>query len=639
MKNHYLFCLVVVLMIACESFGGEQSASEGSAVENSISIVPMPAKMKRASGHFCLTSKTSIVASESLARVLRDYLKPATGYGFDVADSGNENCIVLKTVSQLVGELGDEGYKLLVTEQNVKIQAATEAGLFYGVQSLRQLLPPEIYKSNTDEEVSWTMPCVEIVDKPRFEWRGMLLDPARHFISISYLRKYIDLMAMHKLNRLQLHLTDGQGWRIEINKYPKLATQGRNKGNFYTQKEMRELVAYAAERNVVIVPEIEAPGHAGAAFGAYPEWRAGGSINLQEKTIAAFQDIYREVMDVFSTPYVHVGGDEVSAGWLRNEADLKVIKKYNLGNNTHAIQEWLQDRLMKPILTNKKVRPMMWYMNERWDVEKSILNKDTIIYGWFKRDTAMKAVNAGYDVVMAPMKGTYFDYRTQRDSPISGIDINTLKAAYEYDPLPAELTNATTTKRILGVQGQLWGERLSSVDILESKGFPRTSALAEVAWTPRRQKNYEQFTTRLKKQYQRFDLLGVNYYKLKTPMTLVATETLDVKNTAGQQFEWNVGPHLKGAGEYEIMFHMPIWNHNIEVSQVQLICDGKVVVSSDWVGNTRSRGGKINGLTKFKLTIHNPTGTYLLNAVVKNQGRGNDCVFEFCIRKRTTLTN
>jgi hexosaminidase len=439
---------------------------------------------------------------------------------------------------------------------------------------------------------------------------------------------------MHKLNRLHLHLTDSNAWRVEIKKYPELTAKGSG-GKFYSQKELRDIVQYAAKLHIVVIPEIESPGHSGAALSVHPEWRTGHAVNLQEKTIVAFHTIFKEVMDIFPSEYIHVGGDEVGASWLNNEADLQVIEKQGLAKNNLAIQEWLQGQLIEPILAARR-RPAMWFMKESWNIGESPLSKDTLVLGWFGREESMKAVEAGYDVVMAPMDGTYFDYRTQRDSPVSGIGINTLDNVYNYDPLPAKLANDKTTKRILGVQGQLWGADFKEPREVENHGFPRTCALAEVAWTARSQKNYKQFIKRMEKQYHRLEFLGVNYYKLKTPMTVVATESVTVKRGATQSFEWPLSSYLnKGAGEYEMMFHVPDYYHSIEASHVQLICNGKVLVAPDWVGDTTKRGGKINGLFRIKLPHYDPTASYVLKAEVKNLSRRGDCAFEFCLRKKT----
>jgi len=596
--------------------------------------------MEVGGGAFTLSAKTVVVADAALAKVLKDYLGVATGYDLKTAATGGDNSINLTLDAKLGDELGEEGYKLSVTKGGVAIHAATEAGGFYGIQTLRQLLPPEIYNSEKVQNVAWTIPCVEITDRPRFAWRGMHLDVARHYMPPDFIRRYIDLMAMHKLNRFHLHLTDDQAWRIEIRKYPELTQKGSSKGHrtdygkpmFYTQDEMRKIVAYASQRHIVVIPEIETPGHSKAVCGVHRQWSGGRSLNLQEGTISAFHDIFKEVMEVFPGPYIHIGGDEVRANWLRNEADLKVIEKNSLGKRVDKIQEWLQGRLVEPIRAAKR-RPVMWFMDSSWDPAESPITKDTVVMGWFDRDRSMKAAKAGHDVVMNPMVPTYFDYRNQRDSPIGNGRVNTLDMVYGFDPLPAGSADEKTADHILGVQGQLWSESMTGPKIVESKSFPRTCALAEVAWTPQGTRDYAQFTARMKTHYRRLDALKVNYYKLKAPMTVIATESLTAEIGKAQKFEWTISSHLKGAGAYRIMFDTWRFTHLIEVKNVQLTCNGKPVVTSDRIGNMKNEG-KPGGIFDLELPKYEPTGDYVLKAEITRVGKGKPWDVNLCIRKR-----
>jgi hexosaminidase len=620
--------------------------------QGEISIIPKPAKMTVSGGAFTLSAKTVVVADAALAKVLKDALGVATGYDLKTAASGADNSIAVTVDARLAAKLGAEGYTLSVTKKGVAIQAATKAGSFYGIQTLRQLLPPEIYNSNKVEGVAWTIPCVEITDRPRFEWRGMHLDVARHYMPPDFIRKYIDLMVIHKLNRFHLHLTDDQAWRIEIKKYPELTQKGSSKGHrgtdygkptFYTQDEMRKIVAYAARRHIIVIPEIETPGHSRASCGVHREWSGGRSLNLQPETISAFHNIFTEVMDIFPGSYFHIGGDEVRANWLKNEADLKVIEKYGLQKRADKIQEWLQGRLVEPIRAAKR-RPVMWFMDQSWlDTRKKKgkqtegkeypISKDTIVMGWFDPDRSMRAAKAGYDVVMNPMVGTYFDYRNQRDSPIGNGRVNSLDMVYRFDPLPAGSVDEKTAKHILGTQGQLWSESMTSTKIVESKSFPRTCALAEVAWTPQKIRNYKQFTARMKTHYRRLDALDVNYYKLKTPMTVVATESLTAKTGEFKKFEWKITPHIKSAGAYRIMFDTWRFTFLIEVKNVQLTCNGKPVVTSDRVGNMKNEG-KPGGIFDIKLPKHEPGGVYVLKAEIARIGKGKSWDVDVCIRKK-----
>ena len=276
-----------------------------------------------------------------------------------------------------------------------------------------------------------------------------MLDVARHYQPVEFIYKYLDLMAIHKLNRFHLHLTDSKAWRVEIKKYPELALKtahiagsGKNRNNnypkpmYYTQDELREIVAYAAERHIVVIPEIDIPGHSRAAMGVHPEWSCGGDLSLQDVTINAYREIFKELTEVFPGPYIHVGGDEVRAQWLKSPADLKVVEKNHLPKDNGKIQEWLQGQITGPMRTAGR-RPVMWFMEGRWKADESTVSKDTIIMSWFTVEDGLDTAKAGYDVVINPKHPTYFDYRIQRDSPIPCISLNTLKMAYEWDPLPA----------------------------------------------------------------------------------------------------------------------------------------------------------------------------------------------------------
>jgi len=615
-----------------------------------LSIIPAPAKVAVSDGTFTLTPKTTLVADAALAAQLKAALEPATGYAFETAAAGKDNSIVLTQDVGLSDTLGDEGYTLSVSTKGVAIRAASEAGLFYGIQTLRQLLPPEIYKAGKVEAVAWTIPCFAITESPRFEWRGMMLDVARHYQPVEFIRKYIDLMAIHKLNRFHLHLTDNEAWRVEIKKYPDLTQKSSSEGKrlsygkptFYTQDELCAIVAYAAQRHIIVIPEIDVPGHSRAAVSASGGKWGGRSLNLQEGTIEAYHDIFTELMEIFPGPYIHVGGDEVGANWLKNEADLKVIEAHGIKKTASHVQEWLQSRLVEPIRSAKR-RPVMWYMDPSWlgkskrhqEGKEFPISKDTVVMGWFDPGRSMLAAQAGYDVVMNPMLGTYFDYRTQRDSPIGQGRVNTLDDVYGFDPL-AGVTEEKTARHILGTQGQLWSESMTDPNIVESKSFPRTCALAEVAWTPQDLRDYAQFTGRMKTHYQRLDALKVNYYKLKTPMTVIATETLE-KTGQVTKFEWDISRHLTGAGAYRIMFDTWRFTHLIEVKGVQLTCNGKTVFSSDRVANTtKAEGGKSTGAYDFELPQYDPNGTYVLKTEITRIGKGKPWDMDLCIRKNTS---
>jgi hexosaminidase len=441
--------------------------------------------------------------------------------------------------------LGPEGYTLDVSGAGVRLRAAEPAGLFYAVQTLRQLLPPEILRSATVHDVAWTIPAVSIEDEPRFAWRGSHLDVGRHFMPKEFIRKHIDLLALHKLNTFHWHLTDDQGWRLQIRKYPRLTEVGawRDKsligrqsqqrdttlwkydeephGGFYTQDDAREIVAYAKARFITVVPEIEMPGHALAAIAAYPALGIRGDtlavgrrwgvysdiLNAEPATVAFMQDVLTEVMEIFPSRYIHVGGDEADkAQWSRDPRILERIRALEL-KDVHELQSWFI-RQMDVFLSARGRRLVGWD-----EILEGGLAPNATVMSWRGVRGGMDAARAGHDVVMAPSSHTYLDYYQSQDTAAEPIAIGgflPLERVYSYDPLPPEL-GPEFTKHILGAQAQLWTEYMEGPKKVEYMAFPRLSALAEVVWTPVARKDYADFLTRLDVHFLRLDALDVNY--------------------------------------------------------------------------------------------------------------------------------
>ena len=514
-------------------------------------IVPKPVELERNLGKFRLGEETRILFAgtdpclEKTAAYLASVLRPATGYPFPVAPAENEepeNCIVLSLMSDDEG-LGREGYRLQVRRERIGIAAPQAAGLFYGIQTLRQLCPPEIFSPSLVHGQRWTVPCVRVRDYPRFAWRGMLLDVARHFMPKEFIKKFIDTMALHKMNSLQLHLTDDQGWRVEIEKYPKLTEvgawrsetvvghvrktsrrfDGMRHGGFYTQEDIRELVAYATERHVNLVPEIEMPGHAQSAIAAYRElgntdeklpvltyWGVNPNIfNPNETTILFLQDVLSEVLELFPSPYIHIGGDEaVKEQWEASAAVQVRIKALGLANETD-MQRYFIGR-MHDYLGEKGRRLIGWD-----EILEGGLSTGAVVMAWRGVDKAVEAARAGHDVVMAPTKFTYFDYYQgkKKSEPLAIGGFLPLEGVYSFDPMPEGLSEEEG-KHILGAQGQLWTEYIKTPKHVEYMAFPRACALAEAVWTPQKDRDYDSFHRSLKAHLQRLDMLGVTHRKL-----------------------------------------------------------------------------------------------------------------------------
>lgn len=514
--------------------------------QGDVTILPEPRSVRGGEGVFELRPDTVVVAPNDLkakAEQLRGYLCPATG--FDLPIMGRrprgKGAIVLAKDAKLAN-LGQEGYRLVVSQTGVEIRSAGEAGVFYGIQSLRQLLPADVFRQAPISGVRWTIPAVTIEDQPRFAWRGSMMDSARWFMPKEFVKKYLDLLALHKLNTLHIHLTDDQGWRIEIKKYPKLTEvgawraqtlvghysdnvkeakyDGQRHGGFYTQDDLREIVAYAAARHITVVPEIEMPGHAQAAIASYPElgntdkkldvhqtWGVNENVfNVNESTILFLQDVLTEVLAIFPSKFIHIGGDECPKKQWR-ESPVAQARKQELGlKDEDELQSWFIRR-MDAFLDGKGRRLIGWD-----EILEGGLAEGATVMSWRGIQGGITAAKAGHDVVMSPTSHLYFDYRQSRDpgEPLAIGGFLPLARVYSYEPIPEELS-ADEAKRVLGAQGNVWTEYISTPKRFEYFAFPRVCALAEVVWTPREQKDYARFVGALKTHGKRLAALDVNY--------------------------------------------------------------------------------------------------------------------------------
>ena len=509
-------------------------------------LIPRPVIMMLRAGHFTITSGTVIwtdPSSTALGQRLARYLEPATGFTFRVLSDGTApaRSISLRRDESL-RRLGGEGYVLDVNPSEVIVRAPEDAGLFYAVQTIRQLLPPQILREAVVQGVEWNLPAVSIEDSPRFAWRGGHLDVGRHFMPKEFVKKYIDLLALHKLNTLHLHLTDDQGWRIEIKRYPKLTEVGawrketlvgrwRNEaeaqydhqphGGFYTQEDMKEIAAYAKARYVNIVPEIEMPGHAVAAIAAYPELGVTGQsmdvatrwgvfsdiFNVEPATIQFLQNVLTEVIEIFPGRYIHIGGDEAEKSkWKASERIQARIAELGL-KDEHELQSWFT-RQMDAFLVAHGRRLVGWD-----EILEGGLAENAVVMSWRGTEGGLKAARAGHDVVMTPTSHTYFDYYQSMDRTTEPLAIGgflPLETVYAYEPVPAEL-EPQFAKHVLGAQGQLWTEYMPNPKQVEYMAFPRLSALAEVLWSPKEAKDFSDFLQRLRTHFERLAVLDVNF--------------------------------------------------------------------------------------------------------------------------------
>jgi len=518
-------------------------------MNNTISIIPAPQQMQLTGRHFQLNQATQIIAEGPLvdvANLFVGWTAPALGFPLAISPdkSGRENAIHLRLAPGLE-KLGTEGYRLTVREQVVNISASTPAGVFYGLQTLRQLLPEAIFSAATLPGQDWAIPCVEIEDAPRFGWRGTMLDVGRHFMPKEFVLRFIDLMALHKLNLFHWHLTDDQGWRIEIKKYPRLTEVGAWRtetlvghyndstdhpkydgvphSGFYTQDEIREVVEYAQKRFITILPEIEMPGHAQAVIAAYPKlgnineplevyktWGINRHIcNVEEGTIRFMQDVLSEVMDLFPGKLIHIGGDEVLTDeWRKSPAAQKRMKELGLSGE-HQLQSYFLRRI-EEFINARGHRLVGWD-----EILEDGLSPSAVVMSWRCNGSDAEAANAGRDVIAAPYESVYLDYyqlENKNEQPLAIGGYTPLGKVYQFEPLP-ESVSAQNQAHILGVQAQLWTEYMPTPTQVEYMAFPRLCAVSEAAWTVPQKKDYTDFVQRLARHENRLDLLKVNYCK------------------------------------------------------------------------------------------------------------------------------
>lgn len=425
----------------------------------------------------------------------------------------------------------------------VWIEALQPAGVAHAIQTLLQLLPPAVFSLGARKDIEWKLPCLTIEDYPRFPWRGAMLDCARYYKPVAFIKKFIRLLALHKLNTFHWHLTDDQGWRIEIKRYPKLTEVGAWRrgtqrghydlkldadeiphGGFYTQDEIRDIVAYAAARHITVVPEIEMPGHAQAALAAYPQfgcttqplepwthWGISENIyNPKEETIHFLQEVLREVMDLFPGRFIHIGGDEaVKTQWKNNPEVRARMEQLGLAD-CDALQSYFIQR-MSHFLAEHGRRLVGWD-----EILEGGLATGATVMSWRGMEHGTKAAEAGHDAIMAPIEFTYLDHYQSdniQNEPLAIGGHVSLEKAYQFEPIPKELA-MDKTKHILGLQGQLWSEYLPTTEQVEYMAFPRLCALAEVGWSNAQAKNYAAFQKRLGTHLKRLDILGTRYRPL-----------------------------------------------------------------------------------------------------------------------------
>jgi hexosaminidase len=469
-----------------------------------LNLIPWPVSVQSKPGEFALNQKTAVTAD---AAFTNEAALLAGQLHLDCAPVAEDNRIRLTTAG--ADGLGDEAYRLDVDADGATIHARTAAGAFYGCQTLRQLAAPD----------AKTIPFVQITDAPRYAWRGLMLDVSRHFFDKPTVLRVLDWMADYKLNRFHLHLTDDSGWRVEIPKYPELTRAGA-RGNFsdtnapprfFTREDLREIVAYAARRHIVVVPEIDMPGHASAATRTFPELDGGThTFNpAREETYVFLQNVLRDVMEIFPSPWIHFGGDEVNVSQWQVTEKLK-----SDGIESPAQMENYFVRRMAGFISQQGRTPVGWD-----EIVAARPATNTVVFWWRhnKPEMLAQALAAGYSVVLTPRSPCYLDYPQDKSYPQIGWKLcNTPEAVYAGPKIPADISPAQR-EGILGVEACVWAERIGTVPYLEFMLLPRLAALGETAWTPEPRRDFTQFSNRLAPFLSQYRQLGIRFYDANNP--------------------------------------------------------------------------------------------------------------------------
>ncbi len=534
MKKILFFCLFTFL-------------STKSIAQSVGNIIPLPQKIERRPGNFLIGKDVTVEYAKGnkelkkLDTFLRGQLK--NRFGIELSISKKHTAAITFSIDETLARLGEEGYILNIEPDQIKITALNSKGVFYGIQSLLQCIPQE------GNQKTVAIPCTYIEDQPRFEWRGMMLDVVRHFFTVNEVKNFLDIMSTYKMNVFHWHLVDDQGWRLQINKYPKLTSVGAWRmetpgavyyakndsltgtpiryGGFYTQQEARDIVQYASDRNIMVIPEIEMPGHSQAALAAYPQFScenisqevANSASDFSklysnycpsnDSTFIFLQDVLSEVMNIFPAPYIHIGGDEVDKrDWKKHFEDQTLIKEKDL-KDENGLQSYFIHRIAEHLNAHGK-NIIGW--DETLD---GGLSPDALVQSWRGTEGGIAAASQKHGAIMSPSNPLYFNrYQGDPDTePIAAKwSINTLKKVYEYEPVPGQL-DSTKARFIQGAEGAIWVEFIKTYPQVQYMLLPRMLALAEVTWSVKQNKDWNDFLERIPYQFKLFTRKGWNFDK------------------------------------------------------------------------------------------------------------------------------
>ena len=675
--------------------------SGGLTLAASPALIPLPQVLTVNAGSFTLCPPQVILGAPAPAPVLilvdgagretGEYLATAlfksTGYRFQVGTNSGVAAVpqaILLTTNSALASLGSEGYELTVLTNSVLIRAPAAAGLFYGVQSLLQLLPPEIYSSRPVSGVPWTIPCVFIQDWPRFSWRGYMLDSVRHFFTVDEVKQLIDSMAMQKLNVFHWHLSDDSGWRLEILSWPLLhqvgawrsdingldgsvglfglnprSTQtwnGTNYGGYYTQAEAREIVKYAGQRQITVVPEVEMPGHCNAALAAYPQFSCNSTNNncptclngpyslnvtsysggvfciARPETTNFLHDVLTEVMGIFPGPYIHIGGDEVVFGnWQKHSLDQAMTNSLGLTNSTgitafQKYQGWFTQGIANWI--KAQGRTMIGW--------SEIMNGGTVtncaLMDWLNTKATQAATNQQKVVIENSAVFYINKWETATNASGGGViwsneppgqsGLVLMTNVYTYEP-----TNgipAAYASNIIGAEGPCWTEFIPSLQNMEFRMYPRLSAIAEMDWTMPALKNWTDFTNRLVTHEQRLARAGINYNPYGTPPQL---GTWSPGPATYSTLSWDITSNITNAGEVSVSFCWKSGTNRLDIAWAALLQNGIEIDRDTHIGITATNNAPTSSLPRplyvLRLPALRPGATYTLSASVQGHGGTN----------------
>jgi hexosaminidase len=578
-----------LLFFSMIGFASWAIAGQGKPVSSKagLSIIPQPEKATVRPGFFAVGQRPDILVKGQNAEVvnlttfLAQAWKDNTGDLPEIRKRPSEvrsSARITLEIVQSPKTLGDEGYRLKISPRSIGISALKPAGLFYGIQTLRHLMAGQKQ-----------IPCAEIQDRPRFAWRGMLLDCCRHFMSLETVKRYIDLLAYHKMNVFHWHLTEDQGWRLEIKRYPRLTevgawrTQnGKRYGGFYTQEQVKEIVAYAKSRHVTVVPEIEMPGHSVAALAAYPEYSCTGKpIAVEthwgifndvfcpgkESTFEFVQNILDEVCTLFPSTYIHIGGDECPKYYWKTCPDCQARIKAEGLKDENELQGYFTRRIDKYMQTKGR-RIIGWD-----EILEGGVSPTSVVQSWRGLEGAVAAAKQGNPVISSPWHGTYF-YCPQvpEEVRINYTTLNSLEKAYAFNPVPAELT-PEQAHLVMGGECCLWAEYTQEFEV-DPQMFPRLCAFAEAVWSPATTKDFAAFSARLNEHYPRLGALGVDYHR---PEVKVGEWKEGEVGRLWAQLWWDVTPYITKDGIYRVNFVQNAGDDEILFQWVALFEDGREI--------------------------------------------------------------